>query len=226
MVYTDIVEAAFAQRLNRFIATVEIDGETQICHVKNTGRCRELFLPGARAYLQRFEPGARKTEYDLIAVWKGERLVNVDSQAPNKVFREWAESGGFLPGIEKIQPESRYLNSRFDFRLTRNGREALVEVKGVTLEEDGVALFPDAPTERGVKHLRELAECVKSGMDAFAVFVIQMKGVRYFTPNARTHPAFAEALREARTAGVRVLAVDCAVAPGEMHIRDRVEVRL
>lgn len=226
MFYTDIVEARFVERINRFVATVEIDGETKICHVKNTGRCRELFLPSARVTLQRFAPGLRRTEYDLIAVWKGERLINVDSQAPNKVFREWAEGGGFLSGVEKIQPESRFLNSRFDFRLTYGGREALVEVKGVTLEEDGVALFPDAPTERGVKHLKELAECAQSGRDAFVVFVIQMQGANSFTPNERTHPAFAQVLREASLAGVRVLAVDCAVAPGEMRIRDRVEVRL
>ena len=179
-----------------------------------------------RVHLQQFVPGPRRTEYDLIAVWKGERLINVDSQAPNKVFREWAEGGGFLSGVEKIQPESRFLNSRFDFRLTYGGREALVEVKGVTLEEDGVVLFPDAPTERGVKHLKELAECAQSGLDAFLVFVIQMKGVCHFAPNVRTHPAFALALREACLAGVRVLAVDCAVAPGEMRIRDRVEVRV
>jgi sugar fermentation stimulation protein A len=226
MVYPDICKGLFLERLNRFVAEVEIGGEVQVCHVKNTGRCRELFLPGATVYLQRFEPGARKTQYDLISVRKGDRLINVDSQAPNKVFREWAEGGGFLPGIERIRPEYSLLNSRFDFLIERDGRKALVEVKGVTLEEDGVALFPDAPTERGVKHLKELAECQQKGLDAYVVFVVQMKGVLYFTPNERTHPAFGQALRDARAAGVGVYAMDCGVAPDEITAGERVEVRL
>jgi sugar fermentation stimulation protein A len=226
MIYPDIFEASFLQRLNRFVAVVETGGKTEICHVKNTGRCRELFVPGATVFLQRFPPSARKTRCDLIAVRKGERLINVDSQAPNQVFREWAEGGGFLPDILRIQPEYRLLNSRFDFLLERSGRRALVEVKGVTLEEDGVALFPDAPTERGVKHLRELAEARALGFDAFVVFVIQMKGISYFTPNERTHPAFGRALRDALDAGVGVYAIDCVVAPDEIIAGERVEVRL
>jgi sugar fermentation stimulation protein A len=226
MIYPDICEGSFIERLNRFVAVVEMDGKTEICHVKNTGRCRELFVPGAGVFLQRHEPGARKTNYDLIAVKKRDRLINVDSQAPNRVFREWAEGGGFLPGITRIQPEFRCLNSRFDFLLELSGRKALVEVKGVTLEEDGAALFPDAPTERGVKHLRELAEARTLGFDAFAVFVIQMKGIAYFTPNGRTHPAFGQALRDAQNAGVGVCAVDCAVTPRSIAAGERVEVRL
>ena len=226
MIYPDICEASFIERLNRFVAVVEMDGKAKICHVKNTGRCRELFVPGASIFLQRHEPGARKTNYDLIAVKKGDRLINVDSQAPNRVFREWAEGGGFLPGITRLQPEFRCLNSRFDFLLELSGRKALVEVKGVTLEEDGAALFPDAPTERGVKHLRELAEARALGFDAFAVFVIQMKGVSFFTPNGRTHPAFVQALRDAQDAGVGVCAVDCAVTPESIAAGERVEVRL
>jgi len=226
MVYPDICEGIFIERLNRFVAAVEIGGETEICHVKNTGRCRELFVPGAAVALQRHKPGARKTNYDLIAVKKGDRLINVDSQAPNRVFREWAEGGGFLPGIFRVQPEVRFLNSRFDFLLEMDGRKALVEVKGVTLEENGVALFPDAPTERGVKHLRELKEARALGFGAFIVFVIQMKGVSYFTPNERAHPAFGQALRDAQDAGVGVCAIDCAVTPESIAAGDRVEVRL
>lgn len=226
MVYADVCEAVFVERLNRFIARVKVDGQAELCHVKNTGRCRELFIPGARCHVQRSAAGQRKTALDLIAVWKGERLVNVDSQAPNRAFREWAEGGGFLPGITRVRPEFAYRNSRFDFLIESGGRSALVEVKGVTLEEDGAALFPDAPTERGIKHLRELAVCREDGFDAHVVFVIQMEGVAFFSPNARTHPAFAEALRAVRAAGVGVHAVNCAVTPDSLTIKSAVEVRL
>ena len=226
MVYRDVCEARFIERINRFVAQVEVDGQAELCHVKNTGRCRELFIPGARCYLERVTPGQRKTALDLIAVWKGERLVNVDSQAPNRVFREWAESGGFLPGAVRVRPEYTYRNSRFDFLIESGGRRALVEVKGVTLEEGWIALFPDAPTERGVKHLRELAACREDGFDAHVIFVIQMEDVDFFTPNARTHPSFAEALGAARAAGVGVHAVDCFVAPDGLAIKSAVEVRL
>lgn len=226
MTYPNICAAVFIERLNRFVARVEVGGKTELCHVKNTGRCRELFVPGAQVFLQRVEPGARKTRYDLIAVRKGARLVNVDSLAPNRAFREWAEGGGFLPGATRIRPEVRFLNSRFDFLIERGARGTLVEVKGVTLEENNAALFPDAPTERGVKHLRELAEGLKRGLDACVVFVVQMEGVRFFAPNERSHPEFAQALRAARAAGVQVLAVDCQVAPDAMFIRSEVEVRL
>ena len=226
MVYRDVCEARFIERINRFVARVEMGGQADLCHVKNTGRCRELFIPGARCYVERFAPGQRKTALDLIAVWKGERLVNVDSLVPNRVFREWAEGGGFLPGAVRVRPEYPYRNSRFDFLIESGGRRALVEVKGVTLEEGGIALFPDAPTERGVKHLRELAACREDGFDAHVVFVIQMEGADFFTPNARTHPAFAEALSAARAAGVGVHAVDCFVAPDGLAIKSAVEVRL
>ncbi len=226
MVYRDVCKAVFIERINRFVARVEVDGQDELCHVKNTGRCRELFIPGASCHVQRFTPGQRKTALDLIAVWKGERLVNVDSQAPNRVFREWVGGGGFLPGAARVRPEFTYRNSRLDFLIESNGRRALVEVKGVTLEEGGIALFPDAPTERGVKHLRELAACREDGFDAHVVFVIQMAGVDFFAPNARTHPAFAEALGAARAAGVGVHAVDCAVTPNSLTIKSAVEVRL
>ncbi len=226
MVYRDIREAFFLDRPNRFLAEVNMDGKIEICHVKNTGRCGELFLPGARVYLERCASGARKTLFDLVVVRKGGRLINVDSQAPNQVFREWVEDGGFLPGAERIQPEYRMLNSRFDFLIERNGIQTVVEVKGVTLEEDGAVLFPDAPTERGVKHLKELAELSRGGLATCVVFVVQMSGVGFFTPNERTHPAFGQALREARAAGVGVYAVDCKVTPGEIVAGERVEVRL
>ncbi len=226
MMYSDVCEAIFLERLNRFVARVEIGGRAEICHVKNTGRCRELFVPGAQVFLQRHDPGARKTRYDLITARKGSRLVNVDSQAPNRVLREWVEGGGFLPGAERIKPEYAYLSSRFDFLIERAGRRSLVEVKGVTLEESGVALFPDAPTERGVRHLNELVRSLSQGYDAFIVFVIQMAGVDRFAPNARTHPAFAEALRAAKAAGVGIVAVDCDVIPGGIAARSTVEVSL
>lgn len=225
MTYANSHSAVFLSRPNRFIAHVERNGVTEICHVKNTGRCRELLIPGARVFLERAQNPARKTKYDLIAVYKGERLINIDSQAPNKIFAEWIVGGGFQ-NVTLVRPESRYGNSRLDFYIEAGERKIFAEVKGVTLEEDGVALFPDAPTERGVKHLRELASCVRERFDAYAVFVIQMKGARYFTPNVRTDPAFAQALREARDAGVNLLAFDCNVTPNAIMPADPVPILL
>ena len=226
MTYDRIVEGRFIQRPNRFIAHVELNGERVVCHVKNTGRCRELLIPGARVLLQRAENPARKTAYDLISVWKGERLINMDAAAPNAVFAQWLREGGlgFVPSL--VKPECTHGDSRFDFYFEREGRGCFAEVKGVTLEEDGAARFPDAPTERGVKHIRELQRAVSQGLDATLCFVIQMKGIRSVAPNDGTHPAFGAALREAAAAGVRVAAWDCDVTPDSLTIRRPVPVIL
>ncbi len=226
MHYENMEPAVFLERPNRFVAYVEQAGKREICHVKNTGRCRELLIPGAELYVQRSDNPARKTALDLISVKKGEQWVNIDSQAPNKAVAEWLENGGLGEKEIQIRPEYRYENSRFDFYLESAGRKAFMEVKGVTLEEEGVARFPDAPTERGIKHLQELIHCVKNGYDAYIFFVIQLKGVYMFEPNDRTHPAFGETLRKAAAEGVQILAYDCVVTPDEMKIDRRIEVRL
>lgn len=226
MHYENMEPAVFLERPNRFVAYVEQAGKREICHVKNTGRCRELLIPGAELYVQRSDNPARKTALDLISVKKGEQWVNMDSQAPNKAVAEWLENGGLGEKEIQIRPEYRYENSRFDFYLESAGRKAFMEVKGVTLEEEGVARFPDAPTERGIKHLQELIHCVKNGYDAYIFFVIQLKGVYMFEPNDRTHPAFGETLRKAAAEGVQILAYDCVVTPDEMKIDRRIEVRL
>lgn len=226
MKYGQILPAIFQSRPNRFIAHVSIGNETQICHVKNTGRCRELLIPGCQVFVEVSQNPARKTAYDLIAVRKGERLINMDSQAPNKVFREWVEAGGLFPGFTTLRPECVHGDSRFDFYVEAPKVRGFVEVKGVTLEEDGVVRFPDAPTERGVKHLEGLSACVREGFDAWIVFIVQMRGVRYLTPNNATHPAFGEALRAARDQGVRLLALDCDVTEDSITARDPVELRL
>ena len=225
MTYDHIRQAVFLDRPNRFIAHIELDGERQVCHVKNTGRCRELLIPGAQVLVQLCDSPARKTKYDLISVWKEDRLINMDAAAPNVVFREWLESGG-LGGPERIRPECRHGDSRFDFYIERAGRPAFCEVKGVTLESDGVARFPDAPTLRGVKHLYGLIRCVEEGYDAVAAFIIQMSEVRWFTPASELHPAFAQALRAAADAGVQILALDCDVTETTIRARQAVEVRL
>ena len=226
MRYANICEGRFELRPNRFIAHVAVEGRTEICHVKNTGRCRELLLPGAVVYLERAGNPLRKTQYDLIAVRKGELLINMDAQAPNKVFGEWAAAGGFLPGVTAIRPEFTWGDSRFDFRLEDGQGPIFVEVKGVTLEESGEARFPDAPTERGAKHLRGLLRAVEEGYRAAVCFVIQMKGPTIFRPNDRTDPAFGQALRQAAAGGVRVLAVDCRVEPDSLSVDSFVPVDL
>ena len=226
MRYEKMEPAVFLERPNRFVAYVEQAGRREICHVKNTGRCRELLVPGAELYVQRSDNPARKTALDLIAVKKGSQWVNMDSQAPNKATAEWRRQGGLGCREITIRPEYKYGDSRFDFFLEADGRKAFMEVKGVTLEEDGIARFPDAPTERGVKHIRELIRCLDAGYEAYVFFVIQMKGVRAFEPNDRTHPAFGEALREAAKKGVQILAYDCVVRPDEMSIDQRIEVWL
>ena len=226
MTYSNISGAVFVDRPNRFIAHVELDGHLQVCHVKNTGRCREVLVPGARVLVQRIDKPGRKTDLDLIGVWKGQRLINMDAAAPNRVFAEWALAGGFLPGLTLLKAEAVHGDSRFDFYLEAGPRRGFVEVKGVTLEEDGVVRFPDAPTERGVKHLRGLERCVQEGYQAWAVFVIQMEGVRHFSPNWATHPQFGQALIQAQSAGVRLLAMDCHVTETSLAIRAQVPIKL
>ncbi len=226
MKYNNTVPGIFLARPNRFIAHVEVDGAVQVCHVKNTGRCRELLIPGVRVILQPASNPQRKTPYDVIAVYKGDRLINIDSQAPNPTLGEWLEKGILFPDLTLIRPECQYKSSRFDFYLEAGERRIFAEVKGVTLEQDGVVLFPDAPTERGVKHLRELMDAARSGYEAYIFFVIQMKGCKYFTPNAATHPEFAQALRQAAAAGVNIVALDCEITEDSMEIRDRVEIFL
>ena len=224
MRYGDVKKAVFRARPNRFIAHVEMDGETVICHVKNTGRCRELLVPGAEVWLEKGTNPNRKTAWDLIAVRKGERLINMDAQAPNKVFDEYAAQ--FAEGLTAIKPEYTYGDSRLDFCLETAEGLHLVEVKGVTLEEDGHTRFPDAPTERGIKHLRELMRAVAEGHRASAVFVIQMEDVTDFAPNDVTHPAFGAALREAAASGVQVVALNCRVTPDSLEIIGAIPVVL
>lgn len=224
MQYQRIVQGRFLSRPNRFIAHVDIGGETVVCHVKNTGRCRELLLPGAVVYLEKSDNPKRKTAYDLIAVEKGERLINMDAQAPNRVFGEWAKT--FDPTATAVQAEYRFGDSRLDFCLQTPTGLHLVEVKGVTLESDGHARFPDAPTERGVRHLHELMAAVEQGHRATAFFVIQMEDITDFSPNDDTHPAFGAALRQAAQAGVRVAAYTCRVTPDSLCIHRPVKVIL
>lgn len=226
MRYKKIVEGTFIDRPNRFIAHVNIDGQMETVHVKNTGRCRELLQPGVRVYLEESDNPSRKTRYDLVKVWKGDRLVNMDSQAPNKVVQEFLEQGRLFKDVTKIRPETTYGKSRFDFYVEAGGEKIFIEVKGVTLEEDGVVRFPDAPSERAVKHVEELVEAGKDGYQVYVLFVIQMERVSYFTPNDRTHKAFGDALRKAAEEGVKVLAYECLVTVDGLEISKEVEVRL
>lgn len=231
MRYRNIRKAVFLSRPNRFIAQVLLDGEETVVHVKNTGRCRELLLPGCTVYLEKSDNPERKTAYDLVAVEKplaggGTKLINMDAQAPNKLFQEWAEAGYFRPGLTLLRPETTFENSRFDFYWEAEEQKGFVEVKGCTLEEDGWMYFPDAPTQRGVKHLRELIRARERGYEAAVCFVIQMADVNGFSPNDRTHPAFGEALRDAHAAGVEILARECAVSPAEVYITSGALVKL
>ena len=226
MVYDRIRRGVFVARPNRFIAHVEVDGQVEICHVKNTGRCRELLCPGVTVILEESQNPTRKTRYDLVAVYKGERLINMDSQAPNRAVGEWLASGGLWEDVTRVKPEHTFGSSRFDFYMEAPHRHALVEVKGVTLEQNGIVMFPDAPTARGAKHLRELCEARARGYEAYVLFVIQMEECRYFTPNRATDPAFADALAAAVAAGVEVRAVTCRVTEDGMWIHAPAEVRL
>ena len=225
MIYSDINPGVFLARPNRFIAHVEIDGQTEVVHVKNTGRCRELLPVGAEVWCQKSGNPNRKTKYDLITVRKGSRLINMDSQAPNLAAKEWLTSGG-LGKIENLRAETKHGDSRFDFSFTKDGKVCFLEVKGVTLENDGICAFPDAPTERGAKHLRGLTEAAKEGYGAYVLFVIQMADVEYLHPNDATDPVFGKALREAAANGVDVLAVDCEITVDKMKIRNFVPVIL
>lgn len=220
--------AKFISRPNRFIANVELDGTSCVCHVKNTGRCKELLTEGAEIFIQESDNPARKTKYDLISVYKGDRLINMDSMVPNKVFHEWIQRSGYFEDITFIKPEFTYKDSRFDFYIERGStnKKIFVEVKGVTLEEEGIVLFPDAPTERGVKHLNGLIECVKEGYEAYIVFIIQMKGVLYFTPNRKTHEVFADTLKSASEQGVKLLALDCNVTSDSIWAEEFVDIKL
>ena len=213
MRYKSTVGAVFLERPNRFIARVELQGGTETVHVKNTGRCRELLVPGARVILVPGDNPARKTRYDLVAVYKGDMLINMDSQAPNAAAGELLQR--LFPGCA-LYPERNYVNSRFDFYLEQGDRRIFAEVKGVTLERDGTAMFPDAPTERGRKHLAELADAAEAGYEAYVLFLVQMKGSRRFVPNRETDPGFAEALRKAADRGVKILCYDCQVTEDSM----------
>lgn len=226
MKYDCVCPAVFLDRPNRFIARVELDGRTETVHVKNTGRCKELLLPGRTVWLAEGTNPARKTKYDLIAVDKAGLLVNMDAQAPNKVFAEWALAGGFVSGLTRLKPEVAWGSSRFDFYWEAGDRRGFAEAKGCTLEDGGLARFPDAPTERGVKHLRELAACRAEGYEAAVCFILQMEGMKQFSPNDDTHPAFGAALRAAAAAGVRVLAMECAVTPDTLTVIRPVPVML
>ena len=226
MRYEHIVTGTFISRPNRFIAMVDISGTIERCHVKNTGRCRELLVPGAKVYLSVPDNRERSTKYDLIAVMKGDRLINMDSQIPNAAAAEGLRRISMFSGVSRIRREYTYGDSRIDIYAEDEGKRYLVEVKGVTLEDDGVVRFPDAPTERGVKHVRELIGSMRDGYVPCLLFVIQMDGVLYFEPNRATDPEFADALKEASDAGVNILAYTCDVTPDSMVLKDPVEVRL
>lgn len=225
MKYGKMARGVFLARPNRFVAHVQIDGRVEVCHVKNTGRCRELLPAGAEVWCQESDNPLRKTKFDLITVRKGERLINMDSQAPNAAAREWLQAGG-LGEISELRPETVHGDSRFDFSFVKDGRRCFLEVKGVTLENDGVCAFPDAPTERGSKHLRGLARAAEGGFGAYVLFVVQMENVRYLHPNDATDPEFGKTLREAAEAGVEILAMDCKVTPETMVINESLPVVL
>ena len=230
MKYKKVTQGRFISRPNRFIAQVEIDGEIHTVHVKNTGRCRELLVPDARVYLEISDNPARKTKYDLIAVEKqtdsGILLVNMDSQIPNAAAGEWLKKSGLFSENAIIMREKTFGKSRFDFYIEDGNRKIFLEVKGVTLENDGVVMFPDAPTERGVKHITELITCIENGYEAYILFVVQMKGIKYFRPYDEMHPRFGDALRNAAEKGVKIIAMDCTVTPDSMTVDGEVKVNL
>lgn len=225
LTYQNMVKGQFVSRPNRFIAHVMIDGKEEVCHVKNTGRCRELLQPGVTVWCEKATNPERKTAYDLIAVQKGDRLINMDSQAPNIAAKHWLQSGG-LGQIANLRSEVTHGDSRFDFSFEKDGKTCFLEVKGVTLENDGVCAFPDAPTTRGVKHLKGLERAVQAGCGGYVLFVIQMADVKYLHPNDATDPDFGNALRSAAKAGVTVLALDCSITPETMQLRLPIPVKL
>ncbi|MBR6204800.1 MAG: DNA/RNA nuclease SfsA [Candidatus Methanomethylophilaceae archaeon] len=221
MRYDRVVRGTFLSRPNRFIAKCQVGEELVTVHVKNTGRCKEILVPGARVVLERSDSPARKTPYDLVSAYKGDLLINIDSQAPNKAFHEYVlESGAFGPDPE-VFPERTHGDSRFDFYIESGGRRIFAEVKGVTLENDGVCMFPDAPTERGLKHVRGLEECVEEGYEAYLVLVVQMEGMKEFVPNYATHAEFGREMEKAERSGVKVLVLECEVSEDSMRIGGR-----
>ena len=224
MGYKSVISARFVSRPNRFIAVAELDGREEICHVMNTGRMRELLVPGAEIFLLPAENPARKTKFDLVAVRRGDEIVNIDSLAPNRVAAEYIPT--LFPGCKLIKPETKFGNSRFDFYIEDNFDKIFLEVKGVTLNRDGIAMFPDAPTLRGAKHLRELAAAKAQGYRAAVLFVIAMKGIFSFAPNRETDPDFADALSEAARAGVEIYAADCRVEPDFIAAENKIPVCL
>ena len=228
MEYGNMVEARFLRRVNRFTAFVELNGREEMVHVKNTGRCKELLIEGARVFLEEADKEERKTKYSLIAVYKGDMLVNMDSQAPNQMAAEALAEGKIeeIGEVDFLKREVNYENSRFDLFYQKGEKKGFIEVKGVTLEENGIAKFPDAPTERGAKHLRELIKAKEEGYEAAALFVIQMKGVQEFRPNEERDKNFTAALKEAAKAGVKILAYDCRVQVGKVYIDQKVPVNL
>lgn len=231
MQYANVIRGQFYSRPNRFLAIVHIGGHEEIVHVKNTGRCRELLIPGCTVYLYRSDNPSRKTKYDLIAVEKQREgkpplLINLDSQIPNTAAAEWLETGSLFTANAVFRREVTHGNSRFDFSIVDGDVRSFLEVKGVTLEQDGIALFPDAPTLRGVKHLQELTTCQQAGIPAYLLLVIQMKEIRAFRPNDAMHPQFGEALRQAAAAGVTLLARDCIVTPDSITIDAPVPIQL
>ena len=226
MEYSHTILATFLKRPNRFLAVCMVNGRETLCHIKNTGRCQELLIPGATVILEHAKHPGRKTDFSLIAVYKESMLVNLDSQAPNQAAYEWFLESGFFPGLSRLKREVTHGTSRFDLYAEYGDEKAFLEVKGCTLEKDGTALFPDAPTQRGVRHLMELEECVKEGFQAFLLMIIQMKPVKEFCPNRQTHPQFADALIHASSHGVHLLAFDCRVTPNSMTIDCPVPIHL
>ncbi len=224
MKYANIKEGIFIERVNRFIAHIDIDGKIEVCHVKNTGRCKEILVKGCRVFVQEFDSKIRKTKFDLISVYKGNRLINIDSQVPNKMFSEWVKLGNLFKDIKVFKSEVFYKNSRFDFYVEYEDKKAFIEIKGVTLENEGVVLFPDAPTSRGVKHLKELVSAREEGYEAYVIFIVQMEGVKYFIPNYETHKEFGDILSFCKNNGVNILAFDSVVLKDEIYIKDSVKV--
>lgn len=225
MQYDNIRRGQFISRPNRFIANILVNGKEEICHVKNTGRCTELLVPGAIIFVREVKNDRRRTKFDLVSVFKGERLVNIDSQIPNNIFREWIESNNYFPGLSLVKPEYKYRNSRLDYYLEAGDQKIMVEIKGVTLEKDGAAFFPDAPTERGIKHINDLCHAITEGYEAYLIFIIQMKNVLYFAPNRETHPAFADAVLRSVDMGVQLLALDCDVTADSITVGNYVKVK-
>lgn len=228
MKYQNIIEGVFIDRPNRFIANVKIAGEVHKVHVKNTGRCKELLLPGARIFLEKANNLNRKTQFSLIGVYKDNMLINMDSQAPNQVVEEALREGRIkeIGKVDLLKRESRFGDSRFDFYYEKDGQAGYIEVKGVTLELDGIAMFPDAPTQRGAKHIRELIKAKEMGLNAAVIFVVQLSPATFFTPNWRQDMAFYEALKQAEAAGVTILAYDCFVSSDELRLQAPVLIKM